>query len=260
MVAAVLSFAIISVAHAKILRAVEKQNHISNDICEYDIDLKKNTIRAKCQGETLGVSVYASSASVTTTKTKEPNGCKPAKATKFESDVHRAKTPLPQWNDVLNSTGLLGAMRQRLNEQKSAITNISSLLSRGDNDLRSDLEALRGLASDDSSVRESIIATMRNQYNFMRTAILAHNAELSQVLSLLDSLLTMTARTLHHTRHSQHSLQQQLAHVNRTVLAMRSTLSSSLRKRHKDKASRDKGTPAEILFISNCVHLCMIIS
>ena len=249
MVTAVLSFAIISVAHAKILRAVEKQNHISNDICEYDIDLKRNTIRAKCQGEPLGVSVYASSASVTTTQTKA-NGCKAAKATNFESDVHRAKTPLPQWNDVLNSTGLLGAMRQRLNEQKSAITNISSLLSRGDNDLRSDLEALRGLASDDSSVRESIIATMRNQYNFMRTAILAHNAELSQVLSLLDSLLTMTARTLHHTRHSQHSLQQQLAHVNRTVLAMRSTLSSSLRKRHKDKASRDKGTPAEILCLS----------
>lgn len=251
MVTAVLSFAIISAVHAKILRAVEKQNHISNDICEYDIDLKRNTIRAKCQGEPLGVSVYASSASVTTTQTKDPNKCKAAKATKFDT----AKAPFPEWNDVLNSTGLLGVMRQRLNEQKSAITNISSLLSRGDNDLRSDLEALRGLASDDSSVRESIIATMRNQYNFMRTAILAHNAELSQVLSLLDSLLTMTARTLHHTRHSQHSLQQQLAHVNRTVLAVRSTLSSSLRKRHKDRASRDKGTPAETLSLSLIVYI-----
>lgn len=241
MATVILFVAVILAVQTRMLRAVE-QNSVTNDICEYDIDLKRNTIRARCQGQPLGVSVYASSASVTTTQMKqERNKCNTAKAIKLESDFRAGKAALPQSNDVLNITGLLKDMRSRLNDQKSAVSNISSLLSRGDNDLRSDLEALRGLASDDSSVRESIIATMRNQYNFMRTAILTHNAELSQVLGLLDSLMTLASRTLHDAQRSQRTLQQQLAYVNRTVLAMRTTLSTSLRKRHKDRSLRGKG-------------------
>ncbi|KAK7087946.1 hypothetical protein V1264_021934 [Littorina saxatilis] len=245
MQSALLILALTTSVQTKKLKADHKETQISNDICEYDIDLKRNTLRAKCQGQPLGVNVYASNAQVMSpspqqgadTGTDGRGGSSPGHSynawsgvppTSFASESH------------LNITASLAAMRQGLGVHKSAISNISTLLSRGDNDLRSDLQALRGLAPNDAAVRESIIATMRNQYNFMRTAILAHNAELSQVLGLLDSLLTLTSNWLETAHQSQQKLLQEVAHINRTMLAMRTTFSNSIRRRHRKKGSSRK--------------------
>ncbi|KAL8594457.1 hypothetical protein ACOMHN_018165 [Nucella lapillus] len=216
----------------------QQKTSVKNDVCEYDIDLKENTFHAKCQGQPLGVSVFANSASVNTGQVRNP-GMYPS----GQPGVNVLQSPFGVSGHSLeadNTTILLKTMKEKLGSQKSAISNISHLLSRGDNDLRSDLQALRGLASDESSVRESIIATMRNQYNFMRTAILAHNAELSHVLGLLESLVGLTSQTRHQALYTQQTLNQQLLHVNRTMLSMRTTFSSCLKKCHRKKEPRKK--------------------
>ena len=65
------SFAIVvvvsTVLSGRVLRATETRN----DVCEYDIDLKNNVFRAKCQGQPLGVNVYANTASVSTPSVKQ---------------------------------------------------------------------------------------------------------------------------------------------------------------------------------------------
>lgn len=133
-----------------------------------------------------------------------------------------------------NTSSVLEGMMRKLSSQKAALGNISNLLSRGDNDLRSDLEALRSLSADDSAmVRESIIATMRNQYNFMRTAILAHNTELSHVLHQLQGLVTLTGQMLYDTHRAQQGMQQQLSHVNRSVSAVRDAVAAANKRKHK---------------------------
>ncbi|XP_076472972.1 noelin-like isoform X2 [Babylonia areolata] len=218
--------------------AAEQKTSIKNDVCEYDIDLKRNTFHAKCQGQPLGVNVYANSASVTTgggKGSKGPGGQFPSGGGGQSGGGHTMQLPFPMpptSAEMDNTTRLLRTIREKLQRQKVSIANTSQLLSRGDGDLRSDLEGLRGLSAGDSSVREIIIATMRNQYNFMRTAILAHNADLNRMLDLLGTLVGMTTQARQLAVYTQKTLQGQLLHVNRTMLAMRSTFSSCLKKCH----------------------------
>jgi hypothetical protein len=75
----------------------------------------------------------------------------------------------------------------------------------------------------------------------MRTAILAHNTELTHVLQQLQSLVTLTGQMLYDTARAQHSMQQQLSHVNRSISATRDAVATFNKRRHKPVKHR-KGT------------------
>ncbi|KAK7499101.1 hypothetical protein BaRGS_00009648, partial [Batillaria attramentaria] len=208
-----------------------------NDECEYEIDLTRNTVKAVCHGQSMGVNVYADTASVVTSKVEQIQGnFSPGQGTYDDSGLQpESDSRMP--GALLNITSLLKGIRQNFGSQTAAMTNISSMLRRGDGDLKHDLERLRRLVSSPSSFGDGIIATLQNQYNFMRTAILAQNAELTKVLNLLDLLAEVTTESVQTSTRLYRQLEKQLAFVNGTMLTMRKMFSSELKKCSKRCAS-----------------------
>lgn len=215
----------------------EKQSS-ANEKCEYEIDLTKNMVKAVCQGQTMGVSVYADTANVMTTA----SGGEEPRATQRQTSTRSFGEPPTQYDNrdfwkppatgANNVTSLLRDMRQSLGARSAAIANISSMLNRGDADLKQDLDNLRRLVNNQATFREGVIATLQNQYNFMRTAILAQNAELTKVLGLLETLATMTSDSVQAATRQTAQLSGQLAYVNRTMLAMRKMVATQMDKKN----------------------------
>lgn len=223
---------------------------ITNEKCEYEIDLVKNTVRAVCQGQPVGVQVFTNTATIisndpvnqtegskSTSGRMSPPPSKPVvrdPGYSGNSWYHNHHQQLPR--HIVNSTAVLEDLRRKLLHQATAMDNITAMLVQGDANLRTDLEALRKLnASQMVAFRESIIATMRNQYNFMKTAILAQNVELSNLLTLLISLVTVSTENAHSVLNLHDRVTVNMAHVNHTMLTMRKMFSAEVKKKNSGK-------------------------
>lgn len=225
--------------------ATEHQGLTSNDKCEYQIDLTKNTVRAVCHGQSSGVNVYAASASVMAgtveTVPGQSDSPNPPPRTFTDSDGSPPESKGHLTAALLNATSTVTEIRQNMARHSAAMANISSMLGRGHTELRRDLTRLRQLISNDAFAND-IIAIMQNQYNLMRTAILAQNAELTKVIGLVDLLGEVSAESLENNLQFHRQYENQLALVNRTMLAMRKMFSTELKKsKGKRRSSNKKG-------------------
>ncbi|KAL3857329.1 hypothetical protein ACJMK2_012007 [Sinanodonta woodiana] len=90
---------------------------------------------------------------------------------------------------------LLRKSRERMSSQINKLNNLTTLLQKGDSELKRDLDTLREKDLSSPLVRESIIAAIQNQYNFVRMGLLTQNAQLTELISATVTLTTSILKT-----------------------------------------------------------------
>ncbi|CAG5115801.1 unnamed protein product, partial [Candidula unifasciata] len=227
------SIAVICILIFCVLAASQSTN---TEPCEYDLDLTKNTVKITCQGSPSVVNVYAEKALLQadesmmnrfaenplansmmgggsgtdsqSTGAKQPtegsSSNKPGASSGGEQGTYQrdrqdmASKHVGSFSDVVwNATLKLDKAKQTLLTYSHSIRNISMKLSEGDLLLRADMEKLRRTSNSATDLKGGIIAAMTNQYNFMRSALLARNYELEKLVSSLTVLVEVTSDGLH---------------------------------------------------------------
>ncbi|KAK6189879.1 hypothetical protein SNE40_001854 [Patella caerulea] len=227
---------------------------IKNEQCEYDMDLVKNTMKVVCKGDSARVNIIAHNAVVSQPSSRfESTGEMPPGSNQDWMPYGDMNTlnSIPLSNTVKNSTKHIELLKQRLSMHSSAMFNITTLLTEGDEGLTSDLKKLRRLAPNKEALKEGMLAAIRNQYNFMRTAILTQNAELSKLISSLNSLLDITAKAMRGAAKSDDDIVEQIGYVNKTMITMRRMMSKELKKQRHRPTNNQGNCPLEIAAIGN---------
>ena len=234
---------------------------IKNDQCEYNVDLVGNTIRVVCLGKNAKISIYANNAVVktdtdymedvndygsrnTTMKNMAavptPSSLEPQRdhAPLEKSDVFYMK---PVGQTIRNSTRKMEKLKKKLSKHAMEMGNITQLLTFGDEGLRSDLEIIRRMRPNTLMVKEAMLAAIKNQYSFMRTAILTQNAELSKMMESLQVLIDVIMTDMRSYAKSEVNMIEQIKNVNQTMLTMRRMLSNEFRKSKDKMTNKQRG-------------------
>uniref|UniRef100_A0A0B7AKT6 Olfactomedin-like domain-containing protein n=1 Tax=Arion vulgaris TaxID=1028688 RepID=A0A0B7AKT6_9EUPU len=155
---------------------------------------------------------------------------------------------------VGNASMKLDKAKQSLSTYTDSIKNITVKLTEGDLLLRSDMEKLKRTSNSATDLKGGIIAAMTNQYNFMRSALLARNYELEKLVMSLNVLVDVTADGLQSALMAHRMAMEEVAQVNMTLLAVKRMVSKELMKldpTHKDKGSNNEHCPKEISAIGS---------
>ncbi|WAR02615.1 NOE3-like protein [Mya arenaria] len=90
---------------------------------------------------------------------------------------------------------LLRKVREDLSLQITNLINLTSLLQRGDEELKNDFNTIRRHEINSQLVREAIIAALQNQYNFLRMGLLSQNTHLNELIRTTSRLTTAIMNT-----------------------------------------------------------------
>ncbi|XP_041377549.1 noelin-2-like [Gigantopelta aegis] len=245
---------------------------IKNDQCEYNVDLVGNTIKVVCHGKNARISIYANNADMKTgadyfedvddnrnrnTSTKKTAAVDTPASLELQRDHAQPERPdsyyvKPVGQTIRNSTRKMEKLKKKLSKHAMAMGNITELLTFGDEGLRSDLEIIRRMHPNTLMVKEAMLAAIKNQYSFMRTAILTQNAELSKMMESLQSLIDVIMIDMRSYARSEVDLVQQIRNVNQTMLTMRRMLSNEFKKSKNKMTDNQRGTcPQEISAIGH---------
>ncbi|BFZ19064.1 hypothetical protein BsWGS_22103 [Bradybaena similaris] len=260
----------------------------NSEPCEYDLDLTKNTVKITCQGSPSVVNVYAekallqadqslvesSMASSMMTGSSGTQGMHTGGPSTARTSGHKPGPPFgaeqaayqrdrqdtvgrssASFSDMVwNATLKLDKAKQTLLSYTDSIRNISMKLSEGDLLLRADMQRLRQTSNSATDLKSGIIAAMTNQYNFMRSALLARNYELEKLVASLTVLVEVTSDGLDSALKAHRVTMDEVSKVNLTLLAVRKLVSKELLKREPVRDSRGQNyeqCPKEISAIGS---------
>ncbi|KAH3877046.1 hypothetical protein DPMN_000901 [Dreissena polymorpha] len=96
---------------------------------------------------------------------------------------------------LIEANKLLKKVREDLSVQITNLINLTSLLQKGDEELKNDFNTIRRHELTSPLVREAIIAALQNQYNFLRMGLLSQNTYLNELIRTTSRLTTAIMKT-----------------------------------------------------------------
>lgn len=96
---------------------------------------------------------------------------------------------------LADASKLLRKVREDLTQQINNLINLTSLLQRGDEELKRDLNTLRRHELSSPLAREALAAALQNQYNFLRMGLLSQNTQLNEIIRATMRLTTSIVKT-----------------------------------------------------------------
>lgn len=167
----------------------------SQDKCTYQLDMEANKVKISCgAGVVLNiVDQFGTTLLSGETNTKEET---PVIFQVNSSSIASVKHEfIKATKKLTDASRLLKKAREELTVQVNNLINLTSLLQKGDEELKRDLETLRRHELTSPLVREAIIAALQNQYNFLRMGLLAQNTHLNDLLRTSMRVTTTVIKT-----------------------------------------------------------------
>ena len=167
----------------------------SQEKCVYQLDMEVNKVKISCgPGVVLNiVDQHGNTLLSGETNTKEET---PVVFQVNRSNIASVKHEYVKATKKLtDASRLLRKAREELTVQVNNLINLTSLLQRGDEELKHDLDTLRRHELTSPLVREAIIAALQNQYNFLRMGLLAQNTHLNELIRTSMRVTTTVIKT-----------------------------------------------------------------
>ena len=165
------------------------------DKCTFKLDLENKNVKIMCEpGAVLNiVDEHGNTLLSGETSTKDET---PVIVQVNRSSITSVKNEYVKATKKLtDASKLLRKAREELTAQVNNLINLTSLLQRGDNELKQDLDTLRTHELTSPLVREAIIAALQNQYNFLRMGLLAQNTHLNELIRTSMRVTTTVIKT-----------------------------------------------------------------
>ncbi|XP_059149640.1 noelin-3-like [Physella acuta] len=226
--------------------------------CTYELVMLKNIIKVKCVGSPSVINVYADKALLQgdeSSKTGDDYKRHVTALGKLTAPEGGRHTHSRQREEIFgrqmfdaalaNVTQQLQFARRSFSLYADSIRNISGHLSEGDLKLKQDTDQLKSITNSASDLKQGIVAAMTNQYNFMRSALLARNYELERLVSTLITMVDATSIGIQSAIRAYNSTLEQIADVSSTVLSVRKMV-KDLKKRNKTKGDDKKNCPKTV--------------
>lgn len=191
---------------------------IDSDKCVYEFDTLKNVIHVIC-GKNMQLSVKQKNgevyvAGLPVAVTEEPE----LVSTSLNDSKKHGELYDNPMEKITNASHILRRLKKKLNTHSDRLSNITDLLQRGDRALRKDLLKVRQLDPNSATARETMIAAIQNQYNFLRMGLLSQNAEFRQLVFDILTLVSATEKMVRGTLGMEYHLDIKIEQLNETVL------------------------------------------
>ena len=167
----------------------------SPEKCVYQLDMENNKVKISCgPGVVLNiVDQHGNTLLSGETHTKDET---PVIFQVNRSSIASVKNEyVKATRKLTDASKLLRKAREELTIQVNNLINLTSLLQRGDEELKRDLDTLRRHELTSPLVREAIIAALQNQYNFLRMGLLAQNTHLNELIRTSMRVTTTVIKT-----------------------------------------------------------------
>ncbi|XP_053375608.1 olfactomedin-like protein 2B isoform X3 [Mercenaria mercenaria] len=164
--------------------------------CVYQYDMKHNRVKITCEKGAVLHIVDQNGNTLLTGETSSSTDDSPvvvqlnrSSISSLNDEAHKATKKLS------DASKLLRKVREDLTLQINNLINLTSLLQRGDDELKKDLFTLRNHELTSPLVREAIIAALQNQYNFLRMGLLSQNTQMNELIRTTMRLTTSIMKT-----------------------------------------------------------------
>ncbi|XP_060561837.1 myocilin-like isoform X2 [Ruditapes philippinarum] len=164
--------------------------------CVYQYDMKNNNVQITCgKGAVLhivdqnGNTLLTGETSISSADTSPVFQLDRSSISSLNDEAHKATKKLS------DASKLLRKVREDLTLQINNLINLTTLLQRGDDELKNDLNTLRRHDLTSPLAREAIIAALQNQYNFLRMGLLSQNTQMNELIRTTMRLTTSIMKT-----------------------------------------------------------------